>query len=65
MNKADDKENQSKYDLIAQGISMIEQKWGLHCDEVQRQLKDGRLTEEQAKELNGGWSVAEIGRAHV
>ena len=48
----------SNYDLIAGGNQNMIRKWNFHCDEVQRQLKDGRLTEEQAKELNRGWSVA-------
>ena len=48
----------SNYDLIVGGNQNMVRKWNFHCDEVQRQLKDGRLTEEQAKELNGGWSVA-------
>ncbi len=51
----------SNYDLIAGGNQNLTNKWGFHCDEVQRQLKSGIMTEEQAEELKGGWSVAGAG----
>jgi len=48
----------SNFNLIRAGNQNLTAKWGPHCDEVQRQLKDGRMTEEEAKSFNGGWSVS-------
>ena len=60
MNNQDDI---SKYDLIKGGTNNLERKWGFHCEEVQRQLKSGKITEEEAKKMNGGWSVSGQGGA--
>jgi len=53
----------ANYDLIAKGNQRLTEKWGAHCQEVERQLKDGRMTEEQAKAINNGWSVCGTGGA--
>lgn len=51
----------SNYNMIIKGNERLTEKFGLHCDEVQRRLKDGRMTQEEADEMKGGWSVAGAG----
>jgi len=52
---------ESNYNLIAAGNQRLTEKWGNHCQEVERQLADGRMTPEQASEMKGGWSVSGAG----
>lgn len=45
----------TNYNMIVKGNQRMEEKWGFHSDEVKRRLADGRMTEEQAQEIKGGW----------
>jgi GT2 family glycosyltransferase len=45
----------SNFDLIAKGNQHMERKWGPHSDEVKRRVADGRMTQEEADALGGGW----------
>ena len=53
----------SNYDMIIKGNQRMTEKWGPHCQEVDRRLKDGRMIQEEADKIKGGWTVAGNGGA--
>lgn len=48
----------SNYNMIIKGNERLTEKWGFHLDEVKRRLADGRMTQEEADKMKGGWSVS-------
>ena len=51
----------SNFALIQGGNQNMTRKWGEHVDEVKRQLADGRMTQEHADSINGGWAPSHGG----
>ena len=47
----------SNFDMIMKGNQHMERKWGPHCQEVGRRLESGKMTQEEADALKGGWTV--------